>query len=159
MSPGQPVTPHEQRADRPADEAARDDASHRRRHRHGRRARDASLLEQGCEGQPGGRLPVKVTDPFSTPKSGCCPRSVASPAPITFCTMASTEHSNVKISTCGPPTFSNDRLAPKPMVVKKAIISGAWRRVSKVRSVTPCARAAVTATATSSPPMTGAGTL
>ena len=118
-----------------------------------------AFSNSGANARPVAGPPVSVTDPFSTPNSGCWPSNAARPAPITFCTMASTVHSSVKISTCGPPTFSSERLAPKPMVVKKAIISGACRRVSKVTSVTPCARAAVTTTATRSPPMTGAGTL
>ncbi len=45
------------------------------------------------------------------------------------------------------------------MVVKKAIINGVCSRVSNVTSVTPCARTMVTAAATMSPPITGAGTL
>ena len=61
--------------------------------------------------------------------------------------------------TCGPPTRSSDRLAPNPTVVKNAIIIGNWRRVSNVASSTPRDRATSDATATSSPPMTGAGTL
>ena len=42
--------------------------------------------------------------------------------------------SRKKTSTCGPPTRSSDRLAPKPIVVKNAIISGACSVVSKVTS-------------------------
>ena len=42
--------------------------------------------------------------------------------------MAMTVEKTKNISTCGPPTRSSDRLAPKPMVVKNAIISGGCER-------------------------------
>jgi hypothetical protein len=45
------------------------------------------------------------------------------------------------------------------MVVKKAIMRGLCSVVSNVTSVTPCPRAISTATATRSPPSTGAGRL
>ena len=79
--------------------------------------------------------------------------------PTTFCTIANTVASRKKRRTCGPPIFSSDRLAPKPMVVKKAIMSGLCSVVSNVTSVTPWPRAISTAMATKSPPSTGVGRL
>ena len=55
----------------------------------------------------------------------------------TASTLASTQNS----TTCGPPTFSSARLAPRPMVVKNAIISGVWSVVSNSNATQPCSRA------------------
>ena len=50
-------------------------------------------------------------------------------------------------TTCGPPTFKREKLAPNPIVVKKAIISGSRRVVSNVTRIRPWLRAIRTATA------------
>ncbi len=76
-----------------------------------------------------------------------------------FWTAAITTASRKKRSTCGPPTRSSDRLAAKPIVVKNAIISGACRAVSKVIGAQSGRLVAVISSATSSPPITGAGRL
>ena len=76
-----------------------------------------------------------------------------------FCTIANTVAIAKNRITCGPPTRSIDRLAPKPMVVKNASISGLCSVVSNWNRLTPCPRATVTITATSKPPSTGAGRL
>ena len=56
---------------------------------------------------------------------------------MTFCTTAISVDSTKKSSTAGPPTRSSDRLAPKPIVVKNAIISGACSVVVNVSGVQP----------------------
>jgi hypothetical protein len=81
--------------------------------------------KSGAKARPVAGPPVRVTDPLSTPNSGCIPRSDATAAPSAFCSTATMVHRTVKTSTCGPPTRSSEKLAPNPMVVKKAIISGA----------------------------------
>ena len=136
--PAQAVALDEERADRPADDAAR------RRCRpsppqppRSRRPARPPARTAGANASPVAGPPVSVTDPFSTPNSGCMPERQRPPAtPITFCTTASTvASSRKKIITCGPPTRSSDRLAPKPTVVKNAIISGVCSRVSNAASV------------------------
>ncbi len=102
---------------------------------------------------------MSVTDPASTPRSGSTPRGIATRIPTRFCTTANTVAMPKKRSTCGPPTRSSDSEAPKPMLVKKAIISGACSVVSNSKSVTPCPRAKRMANDTRSPPITGAGML
>ena len=97
--------------------------SRRRRRSSRRRARDGS--NSGANARPVAGPPVRVTDPASTPISGCWPISIAVTAPTTFWAMATTVENRKNTSTSGPPTRSSDRLAPKPMVVKKAICSGA----------------------------------
>lgn len=47
---------------------------------------------------------------------------------------ASNEASSQKSITCGPPTFSRLMLAPSPMLVKKAIISGDCSVVSNSKA-------------------------
>jgi len=61
--------------------------------------------------------------------------------------------------TWGPPILRSLRLAPKPIVVKKAIMSGSRRVVSNVNRLTSNRRATRMARATTSPPTTGAGML
>ncbi len=118
-----------------------------------------AAANSGAKARPVAGPPVSVTDPASTPISGCWPRSWAVPAPTTFWTSAITAESRKKRSTCGPPTRSSDRLAAKPTVVKNAIISGGWSAVSKVIGVQSGRLIAVISPATSRPPMTGAGRL
>ena len=113
----------------------------------------------GAKASPVAGPPVRVTEPVRTPNSGCMPSGTASAIPTTFCSTARTVDSRKKMSTCGPPTRSSDRLAAKPMVVKNAIIIGVWSRVSNTIGSNPRDRAVSIAAATSSPPMTGAGTL
>ena len=79
--------------------------------------------------------------------------------PRTFWATATTVAARRKITTAGPPVRSRRTLAPKPIEVKKAIISGVCSAVSSCSSVTPEPRATVTAVATNSPPITGAGML
>ena len=118
-----------------------------------------AAANSGAKARPVAGPPVSVTDPASTPISGCWPRSWAVPAPTTFWTSAITTASRKKRSTCGPPTRSSDRLAAKPIVVKNAIISGGWRAVSKVIGAQSGRLVAVISSDTSSPPITGAGRL
>ncbi len=113
----------------------------------------------GANASPVAGPPVSVTDPLRTPKSGGMPSGAARTTPSTFCSTASTVQNRKKTITWGPPTLSSERLAPKPMLVKKAIISGACSRVSKTMGSIPRARAASMPPATIRPPMTGAGTL
>ena len=114
----------------------------------------------GAKARPVAGPPVSVTDPASTPNSGCMPIGIAMRTPTTFCDDG--EHRREQeeaAATCGPPTCSSDRLAPNPTVVKNAIMNGACSRVSKVTSCSRATARPAIATATSSPPMTGAGTL
>ncbi len=113
----------------------------------------------GANARPVAGPPVSVTEPARTPNSGCRPNPIAIRMPTTFCTTAKTVASRKKRSTCGPPILSSDRLAPKPIVVKNAIMSGLCSVVSNCTSVTPWPRAMSTVTATSRPPSTGAGRL
>jgi hypothetical protein len=83
----------------------------------------------------------------------------ATAAPTTFCATATTVDASRNRATAGPPTRSSERLAPKPMVAKKAIISGACSVVSNWKRISPWRRASAVATATRSPPITGAGIL
>ena len=115
----------------------------------------------GANARPVAGPPVSVTEPFSTPNSGCMPerhrqqrRRRRSAAPRAPCEQQEED------TTCGPPTLSSDRLAPKPTVVKNAIISGVCSRVSNVSEFDAARpRDGQHRRATSSPPMTGAGTL
>jgi hypothetical protein len=59
----------------------------------------------------------------------------------------------------GPPTRNRERLAPNPTVVKKAIISGVCRVVSKVKSESPCCLNTRKIAELSMPPITAAETL
>ena len=111
----------------------------------------------GANARPVAGPPVSVTEPASTPSSGGRPMAAARPAPSTFCSSAATVEMARNHATCTPPTRSRRRLAPKPMVVKKAIISGACSVVSKRTRSCPSRRSRLTMTATSSPPSTGAG--
>ena len=80
-------------------------------------------------------------------------------APTTFCRIATAVENRKNRNTCGPPTRSIERLAPKPIVVKNAICSGSCSIVSNFTGVLVAARAAVIASDTRSPPTTGAGML
>ena len=79
--------------------------------------------------------------------------------PSRFCTIANADASSRNTSTWRPLSFNSATLALTPMVVKKAIISGACRLVSRVNRVTSRLRATSTASATTRPPITGAGRL
>ena len=70
-----------------------------------------------------------------------------------------TVESRKKKTTAGPPTRSSDRLAPKPIVVKNAIISGDWSVVVNVKGDQFQLRLTVMNIAISKPPTTGAGML
>ncbi len=107
--------------------------------------------KSGAKARPVAGPPVSVTEPASTPKSGCRPNPIAISMPTTFCMTANTVAARKKRSTCGPPILRSDRLAPKPIVVKNAIMSGLCSVVSNVTSVTPWPRAISTATATREP--------
>ena len=52
----------------------------------------------GANASPVAGPPVSVTDPFSTPNSGCMPIGSAISTPITFWTTASTVESSRKIT-------------------------------------------------------------
>jgi hypothetical protein len=71
-----------------------------------------------------------VTDPARIPKDGGNPRNLARPTPTTFWATAKRVAITNIIITCGPPTRSNDTLAPSPMQVKKEIINGVCSVVS-----------------------------
>ena len=91
----------------------------------------------GANARPVAGPPVSVTDPASTPKSGWSPKPIAIRMPTMFCTMANTVASRKNLRTCGPPIFTSERLAPNPIVVKNAIISGLCSVVSNLTSVNP----------------------
>ena len=86
----------------------------------------------GANASPVAGPPVSVTDPARTPISGFCPSATATPAPIRFCANAIAVENRKKMITAGPPTRSSPTLAPKPMVVKNAIISGDCSVVSNL---------------------------
>ena len=86
----------------------------------------------GANARPVAGPPVSVTDPASTPINGFCPSATATPAPITFCMNAMTLENTKKTTTAGPPTRRSATLAPNPMVVKNAIISGDCSVVSNL---------------------------
>jgi hypothetical protein len=86
----------------------------------------------GANARPVAGPPVSVTEPASTPINGFCPSAIATPAPITFWTNAMTVESRKKRTTAGPPTRSSATLAPNPIVVKNAIISGDCSAVSNL---------------------------
>ena len=100
-----------------------------------------------------------MVEPASTPNSGCKPNRLATPMPIRFCTMAKALARARNRATWLPLIRSSDRLALVPMVVKKAIISGACRLVSSLNGVTSWLWANSTSSATTKPPTTGAGML
>ena len=80
--------------------------------------------KSGANARPVAGPPVSVTDPASTPISGCWPSAYAAPTPRRSVPTAITEDRMKNSTTAGPPTRSSDRLAPNPIVVKNAIISG-----------------------------------
>jgi len=96
-----------------------------------------AFSNNGAKARPVAGPPVKVTEPARTPNRGFRPRRTARPAPRTFWKMAATVAMMKKSKTCGPPTLRSRRLAPKPMVVKKAIINGSCSVVSKVNRLSP----------------------
>ena len=122
----------EDRPDRPADQSARDDADHRRgdRTRRRRRARPPPRTPARTPG----RSPVRRSaSPSRSARrtAGACPAACAmQDADDVLRRPRAPSTSRKKSSTCGPPTLSSDRLAPKPTVVKNAIINGACSRVS-----------------------------
>ena len=81
-----------------------------------------------------------MTEPASTPNSGGCPSSCRQNRAHDVLEYRDQRREPKKIRTSGPPTRSSERLAPKPIVVKNAIISGVCSVVSKLTSVTPRAR-------------------
>ena len=113
----------------------------------------------GAKANPVAGPPVRVTEPASTPISGCWPSSQAVRPPTTFCTTAISVASTKNSSTAGPPTRSSPTLAPKPIEVKNAIMAGVCNAVSKRIGVQFDRWAVVMAPATSNPPITGAGML
>jgi hypothetical protein len=86
----------------------------------------------GANARPVAGPPVSVTDPASTPINGLCPSTIATPTPRTFWRNAMTVENRKKMTTAGPPTRSSATLAPNPMVVKNAIISGDCSVVSNL---------------------------
>jgi hypothetical protein len=93
--------------------------------------------KSGANASPVAGPPVSVTDPASTPINGCCPRAIALTIPIRFCATAASVEIAKNTRTSGPPTRSSETLAPKPIDVKNAIISGVCSVVSSVTSVVP----------------------
>ena len=91
------------RPNRPAHQSARDDADHRRPTRRVWLRLPRRPLEERRERQPGCRAAVSVTEPASTPISGCSPRSHATAAPNTFCSAATSVATTIITSTSGPP--------------------------------------------------------
>ena len=69
--------------------------------------------------------PVIVIDPATSPRKGLTPSTVATATPSASWNTTSTVASPQKSSTCGPPTLSSARLAPRPIDVKNAIMRGA----------------------------------
>ena len=86
--------------------------------------------KSGANARPVAGPPVSVTEPASTPMSGCCPSAVAAAAPTMFWSAATIEATTVNARTSGPPRRSRLTLAPNPTEVKKAIISGTCSVVS-----------------------------
>ncbi len=89
----------------------------------------------GANARPVAGPPVSVTDPFSTPNSGCMPIGSAIRTPTRSARPRAPWRAAGRAATCGPPTLSSDRLAPNPTVVKNAIMNGACSRVSNAASV------------------------
>ena len=115
--------------------------------------------KSGAKARPVAGPPVSVTDPASTPSSGGTPRPAATAAPARFWRTATAVARARKTATAGPPERRSGTLAPKPIEVKNAIMSGACSVVSNVTAWWPEARRRVIPSATSSPPTTGAGML
>ena len=78
----------------------------------------------GAKASPVAGPPVSVTDPASTPISGCCPSIHATALPTTFCSAATTSAIIKKPRTSGPPRRSSAKLAAKPIEAKKVFCSG-----------------------------------
>ena len=73
----------------------------------------------GANASPVAGPPVSVTDPASTPISGCWPSIQATALPTTFWRAATTKAIRKKPKTSGPPRRSRARLAANPIEAKK----------------------------------------
>ena len=115
--------------------------------------------KSGAKASPVAGPPVSVTDPASTPISGCSPSAHATPAPTTFCSAAATDATIIMTSTSGPPRASTRTLAPKPTEAKNVFCSGTCSAVSKATNGGVPRLTKARSTAIGSPPTTGAGML
>ena len=118
-----------------------------------------ALSNSGANASPVAGPPVSVTEPASTPISGCSPSAHATPAPTTFCSAAAIDARIIITSTSGPPRASTRRLAPKPTEAKNAFCSGTCSAVSKAMSGGVPRLTKAKSAAIGRPPTTGAGML
>ena len=80
--------------------------------------------KSGANASPVAGPPMRVSEPAITPRRGGAPSARARPTPTRFCTAPTAVAIARSRATAGPPRRSNGRLAPKPMAVKKATMSG-----------------------------------
>ena len=152
--------PDEPGRNRSANQPAADQPECRRGHRERAHRREAVLVfhqlaERRARAVPAGhrdRAGDQAEEGMHAERSG-------REHPTPYWRAASTEASTQKISTWGPPTRSSPRLAPRPMLVKNAIMSGVWSVVSNSNATTPVSRRASATAANRKPPTTGAGML
>ncbi len=88
--------------------------------------------KSGAKASPVAGPPVSVTDPASTPISGCCPSPHATATPTMFCSAATTSATMKNRKTNGPPRRNSVRLAAKPIDAKKVFCSGTCSAVSNL---------------------------
>ena len=87
-----------------------------------------ALSKSGANANPVAGPPVSVTEPASTPNSGCSPSAIATTAPTTFCSTAATDASTIIAATSGPPRRSRRTLAPKPTDAKNDVLERRLQR-------------------------------
>ena len=103
--------------------------------------------------------PVSAVELMSTPSSGGSPKALTMAIPTTPCRIAR-KAANARNSSAWPlPERSSERLALKPIEVKKAVINAGCKEVSSVTVIPLLRRRARMAKATNRPPITAAGTL
>ena len=110
----------------------------------------------GEKARPVAGPPTSVTEPATTPSSGCSPKAWAMAIPRKFWTKQKAMEKSRKITTWMPPTRRSARLALMPIVLKKATLSTGCAAVSSC-TLRKRSRPSSTRSAKSSPPTTAAG--
>ena len=119
-----------------------------------------ALSNSGANASPVAGPPVSVTDPASTPNSGCSPSAIATTAPSTFCSAAAIDATTIITAhqrTAAPQQAHAGAEADRgeEHVLQRRLQRG----VEGEAAGGPLTYSAARMAATGSPPTTGAGML
>ncbi|SNQ60570.1 conserved hypothetical protein [Candidatus Methanoperedens nitroreducens] len=115
------------------------------------------ISNMGPKASPVPCPPVMVTEPAIRPRKGSTPINIAINTPTTFWKIARKDAKTQKKIIWRPPTLRREKLAPSPILVKKAIKNGDRRVVSNWKAKSPVSLKIKAKIAKVNPPTTGAG--